>query len=171
MKLWKILVFIIFISSTTASAQDINRESEAIYEVSKYVEHWTQNIQKRFRMRAKKHIPPVAHWSTMYNIDPLLVSVMVSLESSWDPHAKGKKGEIGLMQVHSKEAKAGFDLNDPDQQIHAGVLWLKKCIDKCGYVSLGVNMYATGYCHPRWKGLSYRLRKWRDAIRLVRGEK
>ena len=165
-----LLVFIMLIG-TAALAHDIGREAKATSEITAYLMDWTKNLAMRHWRRAAKHIASAAHWSTYYNVDPLLVSVTITLESSWDPNAQGDIGEIGLMQLHSPEAKRGFDLTDPNQQIEAGVKWLRTCIDQCGGdVRQGVNKYATGECKKPWGKLDYRMRRYRRAVRLFREE-
>ena len=163
-------LFLLFIAAlgVAGGAQQLDREARATREITRYVEDWARNIP-RSRRRALRHVISVAHWSVQYSVDPLLVAVIVSLESTWNPGATGKAGEIGLMQVHAPEAKRGFDLNDPDEQVHAGVRWLRVCIDTCGgNVVDGLNNYATGRCRPHWNMLAYRLKRWKRAVKLFR---
>src|ERR1043165_6858468 len=39
-----------------------------------------------------------------YGVDPALVKAVVWRESWFNPHAKGRKGEIGLMQIREEAA-------------------------------------------------------------------
>ena len=153
-----------------AIAQELNKEAVAYSEVSQYVENWTKNLPPRFRNRAVKHVYSVAHWSTLYDVDPLLVAVCVSMESSWRVNAIGTIGEIGLMQIHpgNKKALKDIDMSTGDGQIQAGVRWLAECIDHCGDTRRGLNAYATGSCTQEWRGLGYRWRLYQQAIKRFR---
>lgn len=161
--------------SSVAIANEIDRETIASIEVTRYIDSWVskyspgyQNVLKR---RALPHVPSVVKWSLYYDIDPLLTAVTISLESSWIKGATGAIGEVGLMQVHSPKAKKGFDLSTGDGQIQAGVHWLRVCIDECnGSLEQGVNNYGTGSCTKEWSMRDYRLRKYRKAVRLTRGK-
>jgi len=163
-----IAVLLVFALGLTAAAQQFDQEARATIEITRYVEDWSKNLPRSHR-RAMRHVPIVAHWATEYEVDPLLVAVIVSLESSWKVGATGARGELGLMQFHADKAKAGFDLTVPDEQVHAGTRWLRICIDTCGGdAEQGLNNYATGSCTAPWSGLAYRLRHWRRAVRLFR---
>jgi len=167
-----IISLIIFCIGAVALAQELDRESIAYIEVVRYVEDLTKNLPSVYRNRAMKHVQSVAHWSVYYDVDPLLVAVKVSLESSWRSGARGKSDrEIGLMQIHpgNKRAREGFDLSEPDQQIQAGVKELRYCIDKCeGNIKQGINAYATGSCTEEWSGLGYRWRLYQRAVERFR---
>lgn len=167
-----ILIILIIGASTLALAHDINREAQAMAEVTRYVEDWSKNLPTRYRRRALRHVYSVAHWSIYYDIDPLLVAVLISLESSWNTRARGKLGEIGLMQVLARGARKGFNLSTGDGQIQAGVRWLRVCIDDCdGSIRRGVNNYATGSCTKNWRGLRYRMRLYSRAVKFFRNHR
>src|SRR5262245_31052229 len=74
-----------------------------------------------------------------YRIDPLLVKAVIWQESRFDRNAKGRAGEIGLMQIMEltgeewAEAERLRDFSrsylwDPSQNIHAGSWYLAKCM-------------------------------------------
>lgn len=49
--------------------------------------------------------------STMHNIDPLLITSIIQVESNFNPNAVGSSGEVGLMQIHPKFHKeASFEV-------------------------------------------------------------
>lgn len=50
---------------------------------------WKENSQDPFILAA----------STRYGVDPALVKAVVWRESRFDPYARGRKGEVGLMQI------------------------------------------------------------------------
>jgi hypothetical protein len=166
----KKLAFIVFFFwASLALCQEIDKHAIATAEVTRYVMDWTRNVPQSYRRRALAHVESVARWSLHYDVDPLLVATIVSLESSWRSDALGKRGEVGLMQLHSDRAKAGFDLTDADQQIEAGVQWLRTCIEVCdGDVERGVNMYGTGHCRARWAALEYRMGRYHRAVKMFR---
>lgn len=158
---------------TVAIAQNLillNQESVAYAEVASYVDDWTKNLAPRYRQRAVRHVYSVAHWSIHYSVDPLLVAVCVSLESSWRVNAIGHVGEIGLMQIHpgNKSALKDIDVSTGDGQIQAGTRWLAECIDLCGDTKRGLNAYATGSCSQEWRGLNYRWRLYQRAVKRFR---
>lgn len=168
----RILIFLFCFSlGAAALAQELERETVAHAEISAYLTWWTSRSSEKVRARAFKHVASAAHWATFYKLDPLLVAERISGESSWNPRAIGfQRGEIGLMQLHSKGAKKGFDLTDPDQQVQAGCKWLRKCIDAChGNVKRGLNMYARGGCtKPAWKNLDYHWNAYQSAVKRFR---
>lgn len=156
---------------TVALAQELDREATATAEVTRYVEDWAANLPPKFRRRALAQVSSVAQWSARYEIDPLLVAVLVSLESSWRVDARGKVGEIGLLQIHPRNRRAleGADMSTGNGQIEAGVKWLRFCVEQCGGdLRRGLNAYATGHCSPEWRGLAYRWRLYQKAVKRFR---
>jgi hypothetical protein len=102
------------------------------------------------------------------DIDPLLIVVLITKESSWRPKIEGKLGEYGLMQVMPRYAK-GYHLENPLEQIRAGIDHLRKAIKRCGNIMDAVNAYGCGRCRPhckflkrRWKYYQRMKRKYRD---------
>lgn len=76
-----------------------------------------------------------------YQLDPALVKAVVWRESKFDPDARGKAGEIGLMQVMEEaslewvEAEdidpfAHEDLFDPKKNLLAGSFYLSKVMKR-----------------------------------------
>lgn len=97
-----------------------------------------------------------------HNIDPALMVAMGYKESSFELDAKGKIGEIGLVQVHGKAAR-NCDLQTPEGQAECGAKWLSRVTEECGgriannpqkcietgarkYCSGGLAAYASGSC-------------------------
>lgn len=73
--------------------------------------------------------------SAKYNFDPVFVAAIIKTESRYNPHAIGKVGEIGLMQIRPETAawiaekmgldfKAANDLRDPVKNIQIGVAYM-----------------------------------------------
>jgi len=76
-----------------------------------------------------------------------LVIAISFRESSWQPRARGRRGERGLMQIHGKCLK-GVDNDpfDPVENIRAGIRCLETCLETCGTLPRALYMYATGEC-------------------------
>lgn len=97
-----------------------------------------------------------------HNIDPALMVAMGYKESSFELDAKGRIGEIGLVQVHGKAAR-NCDLETPEGQAECGAKWLSRVTEECGgriannpvkcistgdkrHCSGGLAAYASGNC-------------------------
>lgn len=76
-----------------------------------------------------------------YGVDPALVKAVVWRESDFDPRARGRAGEIGLMQITDAAAQewaeaervyplAESKLFDPRTNIHAGAWYLRKLLQR-----------------------------------------
>lgn len=82
---------------------------------------------------------PILAAAQRYGVEPALVKAVVWRESRFDPLARGRKGEIGLMQIMKPTAeewaaaeKLAFfqheDLFDPVKNTQAGAWYLKKLL-------------------------------------------
>lgn len=76
-----------------------------------------------------------------YGVDPALVKAVVWRESDFDPSARGRAGEIGLMQITDAAAQEWAEtekvyplgeakLFDPRTNIHAGAWYLRKLLQR-----------------------------------------
>jgi len=162
----------IVIEPTEAEIQEIIAAEiqDPIVEVDMYLRDFLKNVPPYRYKRAKEFIPYVVNYSQENGIDPLLLAVIISKESSWMPGVTGQKNEKGLTQVHGLAAK-GHDVSKPEYQVEAGATWLRKCIDWCdGDVLGGLSIYQTGYsCRP-YKGAKRRLKLYNEAVAMIRGE-
>ena len=74
----------------------------------------------------------------LYGLDWELLAACAYAESSYDPRAVGKVGEVGLLQVHGPArrscVKSGLDLTEPRGQVLCGARWLSLLAGKCGAV-------------------------------------
>ena len=87
--------------------------------------------------KSLKFYPIIEQYSIEYNVDPLLITSIIKVESNFNSDAKSKKGAIGLMQIMPSTAKEisekyfnFFDFNenklyDPEFNIRTGVCYVK----------------------------------------------
>jgi soluble lytic murein transglycosylase len=99
------------------------------------VDWWHERAKER---RYDTHILRAA---TDYGVDPALVKALVWRESKFNPKARGKAGEIGLMQIRSLPAQEwaraekrqrAFDgtLLDPETNLRVGTWYLSKLLKR-----------------------------------------
>ena len=85
--------------------------------------------------RERRYDPIIIAAARRYAIDPALIKAVIWRESRFNPKARGRVGELGLMQVRdaagqewaAAENKIGFSehhLADPDTNIYAGSWYL-----------------------------------------------
>ncbi len=119
-----------FNKSLAAEETDEKELSEDVYNLVK------QNTPKKYSRKVLKITKVILAESKKYGIDPIFVASIIKTESSFDPHARGTSGEIGLMQLMPKTAeyvaakikfknfKAESTLKDPVKNIKIGVAYL-----------------------------------------------
>jgi soluble lytic murein transglycosylase-like protein len=89
----------------------------------------------------------VAEHARRHDLSPDLVRAVIRVESGWNPHAVSAKGALGLMQLMpATAAEYGVsDPFDPEQNIGAGVAYLRKLIDRFdGKTELALAAYNAG---------------------------
>ena len=81
-----------------------------------------------------------------HSVDPLLVDSVIQVESNYNPHAVSSKGAQGLMQLMPSTARMLGVTNpfDPQQNIEAGVRYLKQLKDQFGDDRLALAAYNAG---------------------------
>ncbi|MFP4070657.1 MAG: transglycosylase SLT domain-containing protein [Desulfovibrionales bacterium] len=84
--------------------------------------------------------------STTHGLDPLLVRAVIEVESGFEPEAVSTAGARGLMQIMPA---TGDELGlqspfDPDDNIQAGVRYLKRMLDDFQSVPLALAAYNAG---------------------------
>lgn len=160
-----LLIFVIWFTSLIGLGVAIDESGKGLREVEDYISWFHQDVSEARKNRALKYAPYVLHYSEQYNVDPLLVAVIISCESSWIPTKVGDRASQGLMQVQWWKAKRGFDMSKPEDQIHAGVKHLRHCFDLCdNRLKCAVHLYATGNKRVTWSGLNRRIRLYNEAI-------
>lgn len=84
--------------------------------------------------------------AALHELDPLLVSALIGVESAWDPEAVSVKGAIGLMQLMPETARIlGVDPWDPADNLDGGSRYLRSLIDRFdGDLELALAGYNAG---------------------------
>lgn len=110
----------------------------------------------------QKHLPAsipyrdlVAKYCQMYQMDWKLVAAVIRVESNFNPRAVSPAGAQGLMQLMPSVQKdeGVSDPFDPEQNIAAGVRFLKKMLDAFeGDLELGLAAYNAGLSRVQAKG-------------------
>jgi soluble lytic murein transglycosylase-like protein len=88
----------------------------------------------------------VADHAARHALDPDLVRAVIRVESGWNPRAVSRKGAMGLMQLMPATA-AEYGVADPfnpDENIRAGVAYLRSLIDRFGKTELALAAYNAG---------------------------
>jgi len=89
--------------------------------------------------RENRHDRLILATARQYGVDPALVKAVVWRESKFDPRARGRAGEVGLMQVRAEAAgewaraegrrlASHTDLLDPGRNLQAGTWYLRKVL-------------------------------------------
>ncbi|MBI3878171.1 MAG: lytic transglycosylase domain-containing protein [Verrucomicrobia bacterium] len=100
--------------------------------VALWAVHWYHEGRQRI------HDAAIIASARRYGVDPALVKAVVWRESKFDPHARGRAGEIGLMQimpsVASEWAEAErvtlYSLYDPETNIRCGAWQLARLLKR-----------------------------------------
>jgi soluble lytic murein transglycosylase-like protein len=105
-----------------------------------------------------------------HNVDPNLVSAVISTESNWNTSAISRKGAQGLMQLVPETAQhfGVFNPFDPAQNVEAGVKYLGTLLDRYnGNLPKALAAYNAGpRVVDRWGGVPD-FRETREYVRKV----
>jgi len=170
----QIIPIIMFLAQTPAPQADTDSDAYQV-ELEAYVSTFlhTVRLMRSYEQRkadALGTIPLIIKFCDQYDIDPLLVAVVMTFESSWRPNVTGSRGELGVMQTMPRHFRS-FDLSTPEGQIHAGVSHLRASLDACGGdLEQGLNYYGSGRCKPVLKFVRWRVNAYRRAIKRFRKE-
>jgi soluble lytic murein transglycosylase-like protein len=84
-------------------------------------------IRRQFFANAVPFGDIIHEKAAKYDVDPALVAAVIETESRFHPHARSRVGARGLMQLMPKTGRwlGARNLNDPGQNIDAGVKYLK----------------------------------------------
>ena len=95
------------------------------------------------------------------DVDTWTILTVAFNESSFNPHARGKLSEIGIMQIHGV-ARQGCDLRTQRGQLVCGARLLQDGFEQCGSMAGSLTRYATGRCKTKSdrvkRIVNYRLR-------------
>jgi hypothetical protein len=115
------------------------------------------------------------------DVEPELVLAISFRESSWDPSAEGKAGEIGLMQLKGRDILQGYATDavrrSPSLQLYLGVRRFEAALDACdGRIFAALLQYASGKCEgpinyetrERAIASANRVLRWAESMRRDR---
>ena len=123
-------------SSFTMPSQTVNSTNDSKYKPDSKLGKWNTKYDNLITKYAQK-----------YDVDAKLVKALMKRESEFNPNAKSGAGAIGLMQLMPATAKemGAKEPYNPEQNIEAGVKYLKKMLDKYnGNKELAVAAYNAG---------------------------
>lgn len=101
--------------------------------------------------RAKQLARIVQEVAAEQDINFAIPVIIISYESTWDANARGKKGEIGLMQVNNLRVPPS-----PREQITQGIQLFRLSFEKCGTLLGALGYYATGRSCAPYRGSRFR---------------
>ena len=105
-----------------------------------------------------------------HNVDPALVSAVISTESNWNTSAISRKGAQGLMQLVPETAQhfGVYNPFDPTQNVEAGVKYLSTLLERYnGDLPKALAAYNAGpRVVDRWGGVPD-FRETREYVRKV----
>ena len=122
---------------TPVHSNDLNEYIDRFFDGTRY------HVRKA---KAKSYIPLIEKYAAYYQLDPLLIGVVISFESSWRADARGQKDEQGLMQIKN------IRIRSIKQNIRVGARILRQELNRCGTLLQALNAYQTGRCKPiHWR--------------------
>ena len=149
-----------------ASAQDAETRIY-YYRDSRGVFHFTNKPKTtRYRLFAIfRHHPEIGDdevrslarkYATKYGLDHRLIYAVIQVESNFDKEAVSHAGAEGLMQIMPETQKDLGVRNsfDPEENIEAGVRYLREQINRFGSLELALAAYNAGPAQvERYKGI------------------
>jgi hypothetical protein len=121
--------------------------------IDRFLVRWFDKCNPQKLKSARSVVPVLLDVAESEGVNPTIIASIISHESSWQPGALGKLGEIGLMQVNNKVIGS-----DPADQLRAGILMLKSAHVKCGSIAGAISLYATGKSCKVYRGAKLRIR-------------
>ena len=93
-----------------------------------------------------RYAPLIEQAARRYRMDPQLVHAVVRAESAYDSKAVSRAGAVGLMQLMPETAaRYGVrDRRDPQQNLNAGVRYLRDLLHQFRNVALALAAYNAG---------------------------
>lgn len=105
-----------------------------------------QKKRKFYQVNSSIYDEIINEKAKKYGIEPSLIRAIIAVESGFNPRAVSRKGAMGLMQLMPSTASlyGAIDPFDPEQNIEAGVRYLRDLIRKFGDKRLAVAAYNAG---------------------------
>lgn len=94
--------------------------------------------------------PLVNHYADKHGVPRKIAQAVVTVESKYNPNARGSHGEIGLGQIKCQTARGvGFvgncsRLYDPATNLEYSMLYLRQALNAGGVGCAGISLYNTG---------------------------
>jgi soluble lytic murein transglycosylase-like protein len=112
-------------------------------------------LQELIELKARQH-----------GVEPELVRAVVQVESGFRLRARSPKGAMGLMQLMPRTAYSlgVYDPYDPEENLDAGVRYLKSLLERFGDLRLALAAYNAG---PRRVSLYGSVPPYRETRRYV----
>ncbi len=107
----------------------------------------TRAVLRSYTQDPTQYEPLINRYAKEFGVDKALVKAVIHAESAFNPYAVSKKGAQGLMQLMPETARdlAVQDVFDPEENIRAGVQYLKMLLKKFnGDLSLSLAAYNAG---------------------------
>jgi soluble lytic murein transglycosylase-like protein len=88
----------------------------------------------------------IDYYADYYQVDPLLITLIMEQESGYDPFALSPAGAMGLMQLMPDTAwmLGVSDPWDPEENIEGGVRYFAQQMDRFGRLELALAAYNAG---------------------------
>ncbi len=123
--------------------------SELLVRGKKRVKNRNTTSKRTIRYRKdneKRYTRLIDGVSRELSLDRNLIHAVVRAESAFDPNAVSRAGAVGLMQLMPETARryGVRDARNPSQNVYAGVLHLRKLIQRFNDVVLALAAYNAG---------------------------
>ncbi len=133
------LFFAVILTPASAAAEAVSKLS-----IPEFVRrHTSRALPARWKHRAAEISRAILEESRRYRFDPLLVVALIHTESRFRPNARGRFGEVGLVQIKPSTARwithrhiTRNQLFDPRLNIHVGLMYLSHLRSEAGHLYL-----------------------------------
>lgn len=151
--LWAVVLVLLPTPAPADTVIYYNRDKEGVYHFTNKPTTANYKVYMVFREalknsgKSKSEILEIARkYSRRYGLDVRLVEAVIEVESAFEPSAVSSAGAEGLMQIMpSTQRDLGVtDPFDPDNNIEAGVRYLRSMINRFGTLELALAAYNAG---------------------------
>lgn len=148
--------------------EDLEAEFLAVQyaELDGYIDWYLAHYTRRADNAKNVYVPIIVDESKKHGLDPLLMAVIVSFESSWLHKSSGKLNEGGLYQIMPRSpVRRRFKVDTIEGNIRGGVYWFGKAVEMCkGDMKQALSAYQSGRCKPVLKSAKRRWNKYIEAL-------